>query len=182
MTRYCILCVNVCVCVFEGERERCFAVPQVPAVRAEGCRTLCQLWQRKRREEEEEEEEEGRRKGMSGRQTPKPDANNEGQEQDVAGGSSAESRIISTLRDRLIVEEDATVLRELTSALRLLGGREDKEDPLLGSIRSEVQRLGTEAAITQGVLDGDRAAMTEYVICRPLAHPSTRDYLTSHQR
>ena len=149
-------------------------------MRAEGCRTLCQLWQRKKREKEEEE---GRRKGMSRRQTPKPDdSNNKGQEQDGAGGSSAESRIISTLRDRLIVEEDATVLRELTSALRLLGGREDKEDPLLGSIRSEVQRLGTEAAITQGVLDGDRAAMTEYVICRPLAHPSTRDYLTSHQR
>ena len=99
-----------------------------------------------------------------------------------AGGGEEESRVISTLRDRLVVEDDATVTRELTSVLSELGVSAEREDPLLASIRSEVQRLGTGDAITQGVLDNDLTAMTDYVIARPLAHPSTRDYLTPQHR
>ena len=97
-------------------------------------------------------------------------------------GVIKDSRLISTLRDRLVVEDDTMVAHELTLALRQLGGQEEREDPLLNSIRTQLQALGTGQAITQAVLDNDRAALTDYVIARPLVHPTTRDYLTSHQR
>lgn len=122
-------------------------------MRAEACHTLCNLWRRKKRE---------------GRSTTE--------------SKEGDSRLITTLRDRLVVEDDAMVSDHLTSALHQLGGRVDKEDPLMNSIRSEVQRLGTSLAITQGILDNDRTATTDYVISRPLVHLTTRDYLISHLR
>lgn len=124
-------------------------------MRAEACHTLCDIWRRKKRE--------GR-------------SNTEGQED---GG---DSRLIATLRERLVVEDDVMVSHQLTSALHRLGGRVDKEDPLLNSIRSEVQRLGTCLSIRQGIVDNDRTALTDYVISRPLVHLTTRDYLISHLR
>ena len=156
------MCVCVCVCARTHECVVMHLSVQVPAVRAEACHTLCQLWQRKRQQRGEGED-------MRGGQMS-------------AGGGEEESRVISTLRDRLVVEDDATVTRELTSVLSELGVSAEREDPLLASIRSEVQRLGTGDAITQGVLDNDLTAMTDYVIARPLAHPSTRDYLTPQHR
>lgn len=98
------------------------------------------------------------------------------------GGEREESRVITTLRDRLVVEDDAMVSHHLTSVLHQLGGSVDKDDPLLASIRTEVQRLGTRDTITQGILDNDRATITDYVLSRRLVHLTTRDYFTSHLR
>ena len=123
-------------------------------MRAEACHTLSDIWRRKKREER---------------------SNTEGQEE-------GEGRLIATLRDRLVVEDDVMVSHQLTSALHQLGGRVDKEDPLLNSIRSEIQRLGTRPSITQGIVDNDRTAITDYVLSRPLVHLTTRDYLITHLR
>ena len=95
---------------------------------------------------------------------------------------TTESRVLSTLRDRLVVEENTMVSQELVEALRRLGGSEVREDPMSSFITLEVRRLGTCQAIRQGVLEDDRQIMTDYIISRPLTHLTTRDYLTPHQR
>ena len=122
-------------------------------MRAEACHTLCQLWKKR-----------------------------EGDQGGGEGGGEETFHLISTLRERLIVEDDAMVTRQLTSALAEMGGSVDRNDPQLDFIRSEVQRLGTCHAITQGVLENDITAMTDYIITRPLGHLTTRDYLSHHQR
>ena len=91
-------------------------------------------------------------------------------------------RIITALRERLVVEDNAMVTRELTTALRDLGGNIDKSDPLLNYIQTEVERLGTNEAIKQGILKNEQDLMTDYIINRPLNHLTTRDYLTQHHR
>lgn len=127
-------------------------VVQVPAVRAEACHTLSHLWQKSREGERGGEEEE------------------------------MKSRVISTLRDRLVVEDSVMVTQELVQALREMGESVEREDPMASFIASEVRRLGTSKAILQGVLEGDQQTLTDYVIRRPLTHLTTRDYLTPHQR
>ena len=92
------------------------------------------------------------------------------------------ARMISTLRDRLVVEDNAMVTGELVQALQQLGGSVEREDPMASFISSEVQRLGTCRAITEGVVEGDRQTLTDYIIRRPPSHLTTRDYLTPHQR
>ena len=98
------------------------------------------------------------------------------------GEGEGKTRLITALRDRLVVEEDAVVTRELVSALRGLGGECERSDPLLQFIQTQVQRLGTSHAISEGILKNDLDIMTDYIIARPRAHPSTRDYLTQHHR
>ena len=126
-------------------------------MRAEACHTLSHLWKRGKGGNREERERGGKEDGT-------------------------ESRVVSTLRDRLVVEESAMVTEELVGALRRLGGSAEREDPMSSFIATEVKRLGTCRAIRDGVLEGDRQTLTDYIISRPLTHLTTRDYLTPHQR
>lgn len=103
----------------------------------------------------------------------------EEREEEEEGGKD---RLISTLQERMVVEDDAMVTRELTSALQLLGASADKTDPLVEFICSEIQRLGTPRTITSGVLKNDQTALTEYIISRPLTLPTIRDYLPQQHR
>ena len=152
MTRYCGV-----LCVKSERCEDCDIV-QVPAVRAEACHTLSYLWKKGKEDVNREEGERGSKEdGM-------------------------ECRVVSTLRDRLVVEESPMVAEELVGALRRLGGSAEREDPMSSFITAEVRRLGTCGAIRDGVLEGDRQTLTDYIIRRPPTHLTTRDYLTPHQR
>ena len=91
-------------------------------------------------------------------------------------------RVISALRDRLVVEDSQVVTTQLEGALGELGGSVEREDNLASSVTSEVRRLGTCDTIIQGIVEGDREALTTYVFKRPLAHLTTRDYLSPQQR
>ena len=66
--------------------------------------------------------------------------------------------------------------------LQQLGCDAESEDDLLGQIRSEVKKLGTQQAITRELLHLERRDTTDYVIKRPQVLPSTRDYLSDKHR
>ena len=53
---------------------------------------------------------------------------------------------------------------------------------MLETIRSEVKRLGTQKTITDDIVQSDHKTTTDYVIERPKALPSTRDYLSDKHR
>lgn len=74
------------------------------------------------------------------------------------------------------------VCREVSLTLLQLGCDAESEDDLLGQIRSEVKKLGTQQAITREVLHLERRDTTDYVIKRPQVLPTTRDYLSDKHR
>lgn len=71
----------------------------------------------------------------------------------------------------------------MTLALGQLGSDTRREDDMLETVCSEVKRLGTQAAITQDILQMERKSIADYVIEeRPMALSSTRDYLDENYR
>ena len=98
------------------------------------------------------------------------------------GCEDVTSRVISSLRDRLVVEDDPVVTRQLVGALGDLGGSVVREDSMADTIASEVCRLGTSDAIIERVHEEDQLTLTNYIISRPLGHMTTRDYLTPDKR
>lgn len=173
---------------------------QVPAVRAEACRTLSALCRKGKEGEGHEQisekqiqsdgqeivkvQESVRVDRTSGGANIGVDVGLEGgvAEERVAGPGSGVGQVVSTLRERLLAEDDPVVLHELTSALQELGMSMHQEDPLLVIVRSKMQEIGSTEAVTHSVLQVDRTNMTDYIIMRPLVHPTTRDYFNKEQR
>lgn len=91
-------------------------------------------------------------------------------------------RIVQTLKELIVVEEDDLVISEARNVLEKLGHNTEVEDDALEVIRAEVCRLGTRQSIRTAIIAADKAATTDYVMVRPKEIPSTRDYLNNDLR
>eukprot|EP00731_Ephydatia_muelleri_P016584 Em0009g1008a len=87
------------------------------------------------------------------------------------------NRVVRTLKEMIIFEEDDLVIREVRGVLEKLGHDTHVEDDALEMIRAEVCRLGTGQSIRTTIMASEKAATTDYVLGRPKGVPSTRDYL-----
>ena len=158
-------------------------------MRAEACHTLLYLWRRQKRRGRRERgtiitEQNKWREISDSHHNAEENSSKEVEDEEEEGEETERMRekVVNTFRERLIVEDDPAIIRELTFTLRELGGRTEREDPLLSSIQGEVARLGEREALIRDVLETDRDRLTSYVIERPAGGLSTRDYLSHEYR